>query len=171
MLVMRLEVGEVGGEGQRRAALLEAEGRNFHITQASLGQINIWFNTAGVLHFTEEGDRTQVRTIKRKQKGGITETGCKARKNTRRWMFNFLPTFYRKSVAVVPYGFKCHKAWLVKAAPAGVRWWYHSKQEDHISKFTRLEKFMVGKTTMANRSRWDSFVWTDWQLGCATSSL
>lgn len=57
------------------------------------------------------------------------------------WMFNFL----------VPYGFKCHKAWLVKAAPARVRCWYHSKQKDHISQFTWLEKFMVGKTTMANR--------------------
>lgn len=57
MLVMRLEVGEAGGEGRRRAALLEAEGRSFHITPASLGQINIWFNTAGVLHFTEEGNQ------------------------------------------------------------------------------------------------------------------
>lgn len=60
MLVMRLEVGEAGREGRRGAALLEAEGGSVHITQASLGQINIYFS--------DEGTDTQVRIIKGQQK-------------------------------------------------------------------------------------------------------
>lgn len=70
--------------GRRTAALLEAEGRSFHITQASLGQINIWFNTAGVLHFSEEGNQSTGENNQGATKSGTTETGCKARKNTRR---------------------------------------------------------------------------------------
>lgn len=86
MLVMRLEVGEAGGVwGGERRHFWKQKGGVFTLPKLHYAKSIFGLTRLASFIFLKRATRAQVRTIKGQQKGGTTETGCKAQKNTRRW--------------------------------------------------------------------------------------